>query len=123
MPERDDYRTVSRELSPGHHIIAIVATGGEADTKSDDEIIAALQNWKRDHRHLQPVDTPPDRERWPMPQPFGEWLMATKPGPKGPCPECGCYGLRLAPVPNKPGEEKVICTMSECEACPWYQEP
>ncbi|WP_030344818.1 hypothetical protein [Streptomyces sp. NRRL S-1022] len=79
---------------------------------SEQPAVTNFEQWKADHH--------PDRERWPMPQPFNEWLSATKPGPKGPCPECGCYGLRRGANPAHPDDEKVVCTNSRCEACPWY---
>ncbi|WP_318205360.1 hypothetical protein [Streptomyces sp. SCL15-4] len=113
MAENDDYRTVIREDEDGTRHIAIVRRDPETDQLTDDQIITDLQEWRAKREQ-------PERERWPMPRPFGEWLMATKPGPKGPCPECGCYGLRRGANPAHPDDEKVICTNSNCEACPWY---
>lgn len=115
MAESDKYRLVSRENPDGTRHIAIARRDPENDQLTDDQIITSLLEWKA-KRHQ-------DRDRWPMPQPFGEWLMATKPGPpKTPCPECGCYGLRRGANPACPDDEKVICTNSHCEACPWYRD-
>lgn len=114
MAENDDRRIVTHEDADGTRHTAVTRRTPETDQLTDDQIITSLQEWK-DSRH-------PDRERWPMPQPFNEWLMATKPGPQERCPECRCRGLRLAPVPDRPGEEKVICTNGRCEACPWYSD-
>ena len=111
----DDHRIVSREFENGDRHIAVVRRTPETDQLSDDQIIAHLEEWRAKRQQ-------PDRERWPMPQPFNEWLTATKPGPQEPCPECGCWSLRLAAAPGGSGGEKVICTMSECEACPWYSD-
>lgn len=115
MTENDDHRLVSREDEDGTRHIAALRRTPETDQLTDDQIITDLQQWRAKHQQ-------PDRERWPIPQPFGEWMMATKPGPQEPCPECRCWGLRLAAVPDSPGEEKVICTNSKCEACPWYSD-
>jgi hypothetical protein len=51
-----DYRTISRDYPDGSRIIAVLQTGGEADTKTDDEILDGLQQWKREQQHLHPVD-------------------------------------------------------------------
>ncbi|BCM70892.1 MULTISPECIES: hypothetical protein [Streptomyces] len=115
MAESDDYRTVIREEDDGTRLIAVVRRDPETDQLADDEIITDLKQWIATRKQ-------PDRERWPKPAPFNTWLMTTKPGSKDPCPECGCYSLRLAPVPDKPGEERVICTMSQCEASPFYRD-
>ncbi|MFF7881001.1 hypothetical protein ACH40F_08015 [Streptomyces sp. NPDC020794] len=53
--EPTEHRVISRDLSPDHRIIAVVATGGEADDKTDDEILDGLQQWRK-QRHLRAVD-------------------------------------------------------------------
>jgi len=114
MPENDDHRLVSRETADGTRHIALVRRSPETDQLSDDQIIADLQQWRAKRRQ-------PDRERWPMPASFGDWLDSTKPGPQEPCPECGCWSLRRGASPDAPGDEKVVCTMLECEASPFYR--
>ena len=116
MTGNDDHRLVSREDEDGTRYIAVVRRSPETDQLSDDQILANLEGWRAKSPQA-------DRERWPMPQPFNKWLMATKPGPKEPCPTCGCWSLRLATAPDNPtGDERVVCTMIRCEASPFYRD-
>lgn len=115
MAENNDYRTVIREDDDGTRHIALVRRDPETDQLTDDQIITSLKEWRAKREQ-------PDRERWPIPEPFGDWLKATKPGPIEPCPHCGSWSLRLAPVPDAPGEARVVCTMSECQASPFYRD-
>jgi hypothetical protein len=81
----------------------------------DDQIIASLEEWRAKRE-------PATVERWPIPDPFGQWLMATKPGPKKRCPDCGTPSLRTATPPDNPaGEPRVVCTMIRCVASPFYR--
>ncbi|MET7893120.1 hypothetical protein [Streptomyces mirabilis] len=57
MPdESTGHRVISRDLEDGGRFIAVVATGGEADDKTDDEILDRLQEWSKQQRHLRVVD-------------------------------------------------------------------
>lgn len=118
MAENDDHRIVSRQDEDGTYHAAILRRSPETDQLSDDEIITGLEQWraKRDH----PAGAP--HERWTMPDSFNDWLMATKPGPKEPCPECGCWSLRTGAAPDGSTGEKVICTMIRCVASPFYRD-
>lgn len=116
MAENDDHRIVSREDADGTRHTALVRRSPETDQLSDGEIIASLEAWRAQRQQ-------PDHERWPMPSPFGEWIMATEPGPQERCPECGCWSLRTCTAPDNPaGEKKVVCTMTRCEASPFYRD-
>jgi hypothetical protein len=113
MTENDDHRLVEREDEDGTYRAAILRRTPENDQLSDDQIITSLQEWKAKRQRAH--------ERWPMPQPFGQWLDSTEPGPQEPCPECGCWSLRrAAPSDNPAGEKMVVCTMVRCKASPFY---
>lgn len=114
MAENDDHRIVSRDDDNGTRHIAIVRRAPDTDHLTDNEIITSLEEWRAKRQQPEP-------ERWPMPASFGDWLKTTKPGPPDPCPICLCWSLRLAPVPDNPGEERAVCTMLRCEASPFYR--
>lgn len=57
MPDMSNYRAITRDLDNGGRLIAIVTTGGEADGKTDDEILDALQELSR-ARRLREADAP-----------------------------------------------------------------
>lgn len=116
MTDNKTHRIVSHETKDGTRTIAVVHRTPETDQLTDDEIITQLEEWKAKR---QRVDAP--RDRWPMPASFNDWLNTTKPGPKEPCPQCGCWSLRLAAMPDNPADETVVCTMLECEACSFYR--
>ena len=114
MTENNDRRTVIREDEDGTRHIANVPRTPYNDQLSDDQIMDIIDEW---------MAKGPERERWPMPDPFNKWLMATKPGPPERCPECGCPSLRLATPPDNPdAEAKAVCTMIRCEASPFYRD-
>jgi hypothetical protein len=114
MTEHDDHRIVSREDDDGTRYTITVPHTPWNDQLSDDQIVSSVNEWMANGPQ-------PARERWPMPQPFAEWLATTKPGPQEPCPECGCWSLRRGASPDTPGDERVVCTMGECEASPFYR--
>ncbi|KOV86084.1 MULTISPECIES: hypothetical protein [unclassified Streptomyces] len=116
MTENGDHRLVSRDYDDGSRYIAIVRRDPETDQLTDDQIITGLKQWQAKRKQT-------NRERWPMPQPFGEWIEATEPGPSEPCPDCGCFSLRLAAPPDQPAADaKVVCTMVRCVASPFYRD-
>jgi hypothetical protein len=119
MTEHDDHRIVSREDEDGTRHIAIVRRSPETDQLSDNDIITSLEEWRA--KQPQQENAPDARKRWPTPASFDDWLKTTKPAPQEPCPECGCWSLRRGASPDTPGDERVVCTMSECEASPFYR--
>lgn len=81
--------------------------------ESSDGIVTHLHQWRARHH--------PDRERWPMPASFADWLTATRPGPREPCAECGTWSLRHGAPPDNPSDEKTVCTNPECDASPFHR--
>ncbi|MFE5140362.1 hypothetical protein ACFRDV_22240 [Streptomyces fagopyri] len=60
MPDEPaQYRTIARDLSPDHRIIAVVANTGQPGGKSDEEILDSLQEWSKQNRPLRLVEEEP----------------------------------------------------------------
>ncbi|MFE2384476.1 hypothetical protein [Streptomyces misionensis] len=116
MAENGDHRIVTRDSPDGSRYIAALQRTPETDQLSDDQVITALEEWKA-KRQQSASST---YERWPMPPSFNDWLNTTKPAGTDPCPECGCWSLRIGTAPDGSGGEKVVCTMLRCVASPFY---
>ncbi|WP_225811301.1 hypothetical protein [Streptomyces spinosus] len=116
MAESDRYRVIHGEEDDGTSYTVTVPHTPWNDQLSNEQIVTSINEWMADGPQ-------PTRERWPMPQPFSQWIDNTEPGPSEPCPDCGCWSLRLAAPPDQPAAEKrVVCTMVRCVASPLYRD-